>query len=157
MQALRIRPAAAQDRPVLRAGAVESAWESLSPAERAALRPGVLPHYVESLLQMLAAQPAQSVVLVAELGGESAGHLLAAIAPDSSTGEPQGMLFDLFVPPHLRRRGIGRQLQASGEQILAARGLRKIKMWTGLHNQGAVRMATACGFQPEGLIGLKEW
>jgi GNAT superfamily N-acetyltransferase len=85
------------------------------------------------------------------------GYAASAFNPDSSTGEMQGFIFDLYVIPQWRRRGIGRALQSALEQRFAGAGIRKIKLIGDLHNAIALQMAVRSGYRPEGLIGVKEW
>lgn len=154
---LKIRHASARDLALIEQWACYSAWESLSPQEQQAADPVYITDQVGQLLSSLRAYPHASLVLLAEAGGWPAGFLLAGVQPDTTTGEPQGYFYDVFVVPALRRHGIGGALQRAAEQIFASAGLRKVKMWSGIHNTAALRLAERSGFQPEGLIGLKEW
>lgn len=153
---LRIRPANHRDLPLLQTWALQSAWESGSAEERAKTRPEGLYQYTQGMFQGLLATP-EALALVAEVGGQPVGYVLGGPAPDSSTGEIQGNLLDLFVVPQLRQRGVGRALQQAALGQFTQMGLRKVKMFAGLHNQAALHMASTAGFKPEGLIGVREW
>lgn len=153
----RIRAAGPGDLPFMRQWAPYSAWETMSQDEQRAADVRFVAAQAAELVGSLSANPGQSLALVAELAGQAVGYLLGAIQPDSTTGEPQGYFYDLFVLPALRRRGIGRALQQTAEQIFTGAGLRKVKMWSGLHNQAAIRMAERSGFKAEGILGLKQW
>lgn len=154
---LHIRAAGRGDLPFLQQWSPFSAWESMSPEEQRAADPAYVGAQAAELLGSMRSNPAESLALVADLAGRAVGYVLGGIQPDSTTGEPQGYFWDLFVLPPLRRNGIGRALQQAAEQAFAGAGLRKVKIWSGLHNEGALRLAESAGFKPEGLIGLKEW
>lgn len=152
-----IRAATPQDMAWVQGWMPHSAWESLTTKEQAIARPEGIILYTQGLLQTLLSAPQQAVILIAEMGGQNVGYLLAGPAPDSTTGEIHGFMLDLFVVPPMRRRGIARQLHAAAEQSFRQMGLRKVKIWSSLENKAAIRIAEASGFKPEGLIGAKEW
>lgn len=152
-----IRAATGRDLALLQSWAPHSLWETMSPQERAMARPELIAAHTREMLHMLAAAPQHGLALVAESAGGPVGYIMGGISPDSSTGEPQGFLLDLFVVPAARRHGVGRALWQAAEQQFARLGLRKVKMWGGLHNQVAMKMATNAGYKPEGLIEMKQW
>lgn len=132
----------------------QSAWESLSPEDRAAAKPdavvmGALTRLGEGLGSPM------GTACIALAGGAPVGFVVAAVGPDSTTGEPMGHLLDLWVAPQHRRRGLARYLQAMAEALMARTGLRKVKLWTGVHNEAAVNLARKAGYSPAGLIGTK--
>ena len=97
-----------------------------------------------------------SALLVAQYGA-AAGGLPAA--GDGARRQHRGataLLIDLWVHPAHRRRGVGSTLLAAAEQGAAALGLRKLKLWAGLHQQEALALAHSRGFVPAGLIGVKD-
>ena len=65
-------------------------------------------------------------------------------------------MIDLWVHPAHRRRGVGSALLAAAAAGVAALGLRKLKLWTGLHHRPVVEFALSRGFEPAGLIGVKD-
>lgn len=154
---IRVRPATPRDMPLIGSWAPHSAWETLSQAEKASIAPEAVAAYAHGLLATVASMPQMAVLLIAERLGQPVGYILGGVGPDSTTGEPHGFLLDVFVVPPARRQGVGRTLQQAAEHCFSAMGLRKLKMWSGVHNEAAVQMATEAGFQPEGLIGVKEW
>lgn len=142
------------DLPWLQWAAANATWESLSAEERA----GVTPSHVATAASQQMAEILQApgnLTLIAQTGGQPIGYASAAISPDSTTGEMNGLVLAVWVAPEHRRRRLGRTLQQLTEIWMANQGIRKAKLWTGLHNQAFHRMATACGYRPEGLIGMK--
>lgn len=137
----------------LEPAAIQAALESLSDQERMA-PPGVVGQLAVSQLRSLLMQPS-TLILVAQAGLLPVGYLVAAVAPDGSTGEPNGLLINVWVAPSHRRRGVARLLQQTAEAVFRQMGVRKAKLWTGLHNQAAVQLARRAGYKPEGQIGMK--
>jgi ribosomal protein S18 acetylase RimI-like enzyme len=149
------RAGQAPDLPWLDQAVAAGAWESLSPEQRLAIPPALAARQGQTQLRQVLASP-ESALLIAQAGRWPVGYMLLAIAPDSSTEEPTSHLIDLWVHPQHRRRGVGTALLQLGERWSAARGLRKLKLWSGLHNQPVVFFAQKNGFDPAGLIGVKD-
>jgi len=145
----------AGDLPWLIPAAAAAAWESLDPDERARSHPAMAVQRAAMQCHQVLAAPG-SVLLVAQHGAQPVGYLVLALAKDGSTEEPTALLVDLWVHPAHRRRGVGSTLLAAAERGVAAMGLRKLKLWTGLHQQEAVAFARSRGFVPAGLIGVKD-
>lgn len=150
-----IRPVSLADIIWLEPAAVQAAWESLSEQERLRTVPAVVAHTTVSQLRTMLLQP-ETMVLVAQAGAWPIGFIVGAVAPDGATGEPNGLLVVVWVAPAFRRQGVARRLQAAMEEVFRRAGVRKAKLWTGLHNQAAVRLAEGAGYRTEGLLGRKE-
>lgn len=131
------------------------AWEALSPEERMAVHPVTAAGQGQRQLRQILSTPG-STALVAQHGPYPVGYLVMAVGPDSSTDEPTIHLFDLWVAPAHRRRKVATQLLNLAEQMAVGYGLRKLKLWSGLHNQPVVAWAERNGFTPAGLIGIKD-
>ncbi|MFZ5815070.1 MAG: GNAT family N-acetyltransferase [Bacillota bacterium] len=143
------------DLPWLDQAVAAGAWESMTPEQRMVVPPGLAAWQGRTQLRQVLGLPG-TALLIATVGGQPVGYLLVAIAPDSSTDEPTGHLLDFWVVPQHRRRGVGSGLLVRAERWLAAQGLRKVKLWGGLHNQSLLAFAERRGFQPAGLIGIKD-
>lgn len=142
------------DWPWLQQAAVAAAWESLSREEQAR---AALPEVAtRSLGQLQSAVGAPgSLSLVATAGGQPVGFLLGSPGPDSTTDEMNGHILTVWIAPAHRRRGLARALMSAAEDYFARMGLRKVKVWTGLHNETALKLAAQRGYKSEGLIGRK--
>lgn len=145
----------AGDLPWLVQAAAAAFWESLDPGERARVNPAWAAQRAAQQCHQVLSAPG-SALLVAQYGAQPVGYLLLATALDGSTEEPTALLIDLWVHPAHRRRGVGSTLLAAAEQGAAALGLRKLKLWAGLHQQEALALAHSRGFVPAGLIGVKD-
>jgi len=143
------------DLPWLYEAVAAGAWESLDPQQRLRLPPATVAQRGRLQLRQVLSGPA-SALFVAQLNQQPVGYLLLAVAPDGSTEEPTVLLIDLWVHPLHRRRGVGSGLLATAERWMAAVRLRKVKLWTGLHNRPVIEFAVRRGFAPAGLIGVKD-
>ncbi len=149
------RPGHPADLVWLDQAAAASAWETLSDEHRQRVHPGVLAHQAQMQLRQMVSMPGSAMIL-ATLGGRPVGFLLLAVGPDSTTDEPTVHLVDLWVHPQHRRRRVAANLMRLSEEMAAAHGLQKFKIWTGLHNKGAIALAERQGYKPGGLIGVKD-
>lgn len=143
------------DEAWLDTAAVLAAWESLSDEERAFAHPAGVAEQARTEWRETLGSPWGTAYL-ALYGQQPVGFILAALSRDGTTGEANGNLLSLWVMPAHRHRGVARQLWQLAESACVQAGLRKVKIWTGIHNKGAVRLALSGGYKPEGLIGMKE-
>lgn len=143
------------DIPWLEQAAAAGAWELLDEEERRGMHPAALAARTQMQVRQALSTPG-TAVLVATMGPSPVGYAVAAVAPDSTTEEPTGLLVDLWVHPAHRRRGVATALQNAVEQMAAQTGTRRMKLWTRWRNQPVVEMAQKRGYRPLGLIGLKE-
>ncbi|MGE5675060.1 MAG: GNAT family N-acetyltransferase [Mycobacterium leprae] len=144
----------ASDLPWLQQAMAVAAWESLSPAERLETSPQQVAMLAFELVSGTLSTPAGTAILALH-DREPVGFILMAVGPDPSTDEPQGFLLIIWVAPAHRRHGLARSLEFAAEGVLRTLGMRKVKICPELHNEAALRLAAASGFQPEGIIGQK--
>ncbi|WP_034661023.1 mycothiol synthase [Cellulomonas sp. KRMCY2] len=78
---------------------------------------------------------------------ERAGRLVASVWMKVEPGSDTGELYVLGVDPDAQGRGLGRLLTAATVDHLAARGLRRVVLYTSPQNAGAVRTYLAAGFE----------
>ena len=82
--------------------------------------------------------------LVAWEGNEPVGH--AHIAWHGTTlGAPE--IQDVFVPEHLRGRGIGTELSNAAERLAHDRGYGQISISASISNEGALRLYRRLGYR----------
>jgi ribosomal protein S18 acetylase RimI-like enzyme len=144
-----------QDLPWLDRVAAAAAWESLSADERGSAQPGLIAQTAQQQLREVLGS-GSGLGIIACAGYQPVGFVLGALGPDTTTDEVHGLIIYVWTAPEHRRRGLGRQMSELAEQHFAVTGARKVKIWTGLHNQPAVAMAKAAGYEPEGLLGMKD-
>jgi ribosomal protein S18 acetylase RimI-like enzyme len=83
------------------------------------------------------------VALLAEDDGEAVGYALASVVPQTPI---RGHLYDLFVSPVARGRGVGRELIAAVARQLRERGVTHLSLDVALDNDGARRLYDRLGF-----------
>lgn len=93
-------------------------------------------------------QAGESVVLVAqEAGGPLAGFCQLYPSFCSLEAGPVYVLYDLFVPPSWRKRGVGRMLLHAAEQRALADGMLRLDLTTAHTNLAAQRLYESTGWQ----------
>lgn len=142
------------DLPFLTQAAAAAAWESMALEERQAVTPDQVSQIAADQVAGVLPSP-WGLGIVALYGNQPVGFVLGAVTPDSSTDEPTAHVLTVWVTPAHRRRGLARQLLRHAESVFAGQGLRKVKVWSGVHNPAAMQLARTHGYEPEGLIGMK--
>jgi GNAT superfamily N-acetyltransferase len=91
-----------------------------------------------------------SIVLVAEDGGDIAGYVYAAIEPLSwkDLRDECGFVHDLLVTEKARRAGTGESLLNGAIEWLRERGMPRVVLGTAAQNEGARRLFERRGFRP---------
>jgi ribosomal protein S18 acetylase RimI-like enzyme len=89
----------------------------------------------------------QEALLVAASGGRVVGALIAA------WDGWRGNMYRLAVAEAERRRGIGLQLVAAGEELLRGRGAERITALVAHDDRGAVSLWTAAGYSLDREMG----
>ena len=144
-----VRPARAEDRPLLgRLGALLVAVHHDWDTERfIAPGPGTEAAYGGFLVSQLMGK--DSVLLVAEEGGEGLGYVFGALEGNDwmALRGPAGVVYDLVVDLAHRRRGVGRSLLEAALAELAARGAPRVVLSTAEGNAAGQRLFAAAGFR----------
>ena len=84
--------------------------------------------------------------ILAELDGQVGGFACVRIVPCVLYAEPYAELTELYVEPAFRRRGLGRALIASAEQLARGRGATDLLIMTGVGNAVAQALYRAAGY-----------
>jgi ribosomal protein S18 acetylase RimI-like enzyme len=86
------------------------------------------------------------IALVAELDGQVGGFACVRVVPCMLYAEPYAELTELYVEPTFRRRGVGRALLASAEQLARTRGADDLILMTGVGNAAAQALYRSAGY-----------
>lgn len=106
------------------------------------------------LLQAL--QSPGGTAVVVEDAGRPVGFLLVTVNHNDRTGAPFGCLADIYIAPGYRGRGLARALHQLGEEHLRRLGLTEAVHWTHAHNEAGQASARRNGFEPWGVMMVKE-
>jgi GNAT superfamily N-acetyltransferase len=146
----------AGDFPWLTRAATAANWEGLTAEEQGEVDPAGLQQMSLDQLQEVLGNGTGNAV-IAEEDGRPIGFALGVVAPDTSTGDSNGLLLNLWVDPSRRRQGVARGLLQVTEALFRCCGVHKAKLWTPLQNQAVVRLGERCGYVREGVINRKEF
>ncbi|WP_157080193.1 GNAT family N-acetyltransferase [Thermobifida cellulosilytica] len=135
-----LRPAAAEDGPVLARIDAETWSPAVTPA----------PRFSPDRPFFASASPAD--VLVAELDGRVAGYArVTPYLPLPSAAHVQ-QLAALAVAPAAQRRGVGRALLAGARDLAVRRGARVLLLRVLSSNPGAIALYRSVGYRVEGVL-----
>ena len=146
---IRIREGERRDRDLIWRATTETLWGDVPEAERAALdRDEVEAHFRPHAEHVMDSQ--ENAVFVAEdAEGRVLGYAVAGGATTMLTPAPFGFLYDLWVAPEARRRGVARRLAEHVAAWCRARGFRRMKLEVGAGNATARALYASLGFSEE--------
>lgn len=146
-----IRPAALADVPAVIDLAVAMVVHSISPLRTADV-PAVQEYRRNDLQSLYDAlnMPDAGVFVAEDRAGRLVGHVVVmAGRSESSTGEPQGWVFDVSVTPDHWGSGVARRLMERAEGFVQDRGLRYLGLGVTSANERAVAFYERLGYQEE--------
>ena len=90
------------------------------------------------------------VVHVADQDGRVVGYVFAGVEPENwkELRHQAGYIHDLVVDSAHRRTGVGHALIASAVDWFAARGVKRVMLWSAPQNADAQRLFRSVGFRP---------
>jgi GNAT superfamily N-acetyltransferase len=133
-----IRYASSDDAPAI-AALVERYWEFESIEGFDRLR-------VATLLAQLISEPQRGACWVAEADGRLAGYLLAVFVFSLEHGGMMAEVDEVFVSDEFRSAGLGSLLLTRAGRDLAERGMVRLQLQLGVHNESARRFYIRHGF-----------
>jgi GNAT superfamily N-acetyltransferase len=101
---------------------------------------------VATLLAQLIPEPQRGACWVAEADGRLAGYLLAVFVFSLEHGGLMAEIDEVFVSDEFRSAGLGSLLVTRAERDLAQRGIVRLQLQLGVHNEGARRFYKRHGF-----------
>lgn len=101
---------------------------------------------VATLLAQLISEPQRGACWVAEADGRLAGYLLAVFVFSLEHGGLMAEIDEVFVSDEFRSAGLGSLLVTRAERDLAERGLVRLQLQLGVHNESARRFYHRHGF-----------
>ncbi len=108
---------------------------------------GFDPLRVATLLAQLVSEPQCGACWVAEANGRLCGYLLAVFVFSLEHGGLMAEIDEVFVCDEFRSAGLGSLLVTRAERDLAERGMLRLQLQLGVHNEGARRFYERHGFR----------
>jgi GNAT superfamily N-acetyltransferase len=108
---------------------------------------GFDPLRVATLLAQLISEPQRGACWVAEAGGRLRGYLLAVFVFSLEHGGLMAEIDEVFVSDEFRSAGLGSLLVTRAERDLAERGMVRLQLQLGLHNERARNFYERHGFR----------
>jgi GNAT superfamily N-acetyltransferase len=133
-------------------------WEESARAGFSELLPPghTFPEADPALWHALLADPAVTLLLAEEKGGELAGLTACGESRDPDSGAEVGEVRTFFVAAVRWRRGIGRALMAAALADLRERGYAEATVWSFAANERANAFYEAHGFARDGTERVEE-
>jgi GNAT superfamily N-acetyltransferase len=101
---------------------------------------------IEALLGAFLSEPERGACWVAEADGRLHGYLLAVFMFSLEHGGLMAEIDEIFVSHDMRSAGVGALIVAAAERDLAGRGLVRLQLQLGVHNERARRFYERHGF-----------
>ena len=146
-----IRPGRPEDRPLFWRATMETVWRDIPPGEKTSLAWDAFErHFRERVTPVLDFEGTE--LLVAEEGGRAVGYVLLGVIGSFYSPENHGFVYDIWVRPEARGRGVGKALLDAALRRCQERGLWKIKLEVSAANARARAVYAAAGFREERLV-----
>lgn len=133
----------------------ETGWAQLTPAQQQSVAREVVTANAQAMLTQALGTPGAAAFVLRE-GNEPLGYVVVVVVPDELTGQPTGLLLDVWVDPRYRGRGLAVQLSAAAEGHLRARGIKTARRLIAAHNEASLRHSFKDGCRIERVIVSKE-
>ena len=128
---------------------LETVWVDLPPDERARMDRVSWERHFRSKIKPLIEGSRTEAWVAEDPSGVLVGYLLLGPGGGFLTPEEYGFIFDVWVEPSHRGKGIGRFLVSWASEWALKRGYRKIKLEVAEVNEGARRIYEGLGFERE--------
>ncbi|MDQ4076874.1 MAG: GNAT family N-acetyltransferase [Chloroflexota bacterium] len=130
---------------------VETSWNDLPTYLRERVTTEEIAPNVERVVEVLLAQ-GENVILIADLPNRpNIGQVWLGETRDPYTGRSRGYIYDLYVEAEARGQGVATALLEAAEQASRARGDTELGLTVAAHNQAALSLYRAHGFETERL------
>lgn len=148
---VRIREARRTDRRLIGKATVETVWNDLPPDERGRIDQRQFEKHFRPFAKRTIESRDRAIFVAEGPTGEVVGYTILGGATSMLSPLPYGFVYDLWVAPHARRRGVARALLAHATAWCRAQGYAKLKLEVGARNEAARALYTSAGFAEERL------
>ena len=147
--ALRLRPARRSDEPAIWQATMETVWRDVPEAERADLdRAAFEAHFREYAADFVEGRRGERFV-AEDASGRLLGYVILGELTPFSSPRPVGFVYDIWVAPDRRGRGVGRFLLQAAERWARAKGYGAIKLEVAEANAAALALYRSAGYLAE--------
>lgn len=144
-----MRRARRADLKTILAATSQTVWDDLPQDERARLNRSEWEKHLQKRIEPFLEGERVESWIAADAGGALLGYIVVGPGGGFLTPESCGFIFDVWVSPDERGKGIGRHLVAWAIEWARGRGYRKIKLEVAETNPRARRLYEDLGFRPE--------
>lgn len=147
--AFRLRPARKTDEPLIWRATMETVWADVPDDEKPSLdRRTFEQHFREYAREFVEGRRGERFV-TEDNGGNVVGYMILGEMRPFFTPNPVGFIYDIWVEPGRRQKGVGSFLLAEAERWAQARGFRKIKLEVSEANAPALALYRKTGYRAE--------
>ena len=130
---------------------IETSCQDLLDDQRKRFTPADITPNIKHIVPLLMEQ-GENLILIADLPDlPNAGQIWLGEARDPYTGEIRGYIYDLFVEPEARHKGVGQALMQAVEEASRKRGHKTLALTVAAHNDNALILYRSFGFETERL------
>jgi ribosomal protein S18 acetylase RimI-like enzyme len=153
--AIRIRRGTADDLDYFKEVEFQTTWENLPPEDQERFTPDQVRAALEETHEILLARPGNALFIAETEDGANAGLLWFGENRNVVTGEKEGWIYNVWVEPRFRGRGISVVLMEHGERHARERGDRILGLMVAVHNTAARRLYEKLAYR-EGNILMRK-
>lgn len=155
--AYRLRPARKADEPTIWRATMETVWRDVPEDEKPGLvRAEFEAHFREYAREFVEGRRGER--FVAEDGeGRFLGYIVLGELTPFSSPHPVGFVYDIWVAPEHRGRGVARFLLEEAERWARAKGYGKIKLEVSDANAPAMALYRSAGYRAERVYMAKRF
>jgi ribosomal protein S18 acetylase RimI-like enzyme len=153
--AVRIRQGTPEDQAFFQDLEFQTTWENLPPEDQARLSPARVREALEETHEILLSRPGNALFIAETEDGRRAGLLWFGENRNLVTGEIEGWIYNITVPPEFRGQGIGTLLMRHAEAHARDEGYHTVGLMVAVHNEAARRLYERLHYQ-EGNILMRK-
>lgn len=148
---MRIRAAHRRDRDIIWRATLETVWDDLPKDEQRTTSHSDFEAHFRPHAARVIGDPRNAIFVAETDAGAVVGYTIVGRMTTMLSPEPSGFVYDLWVAPDARRRGIGHRLIERAKEWCRGEGLHKLRLEVGADNEAARTFYKSEGFLEERL------
>ena len=153
---IRIREGTRRDHDLIWRETMQTVWNDIPEAERQTLDRTRLEAHFRPHAKQVIDSPENAIFVAEGAGGQVLGYTIVGAATTMLTPTPFGFVYDMWVAPDARRRGVAHRLLDRACDWCRARGYRKLKLEVAATNRGARALYASNGLAEERIFMGRE-